>query len=280
MSRPLRIEFAGALYHLISRGTAKQRIFLDDRDRVFFLASLERVWARFGWICHAYCLMDNHYHLLVETPRPNLARGMRELNGVHAQAFNRRHSRTGHLFGGRYGSILIEREPHLLEVARYIVLNPLRARLPLERLEHWRWSSYRATAGLEPAPAFLTVEWILSQFGTERSRAERAYRAFVREGAGETPWERLRADIYLGSDSFLRRRGGADEELVEIPRDQRLPLRCSLEELFRRDGEAALVRAYREYGFRLREIAVVLGVHYSTVSRRLRAAEAALAASA
>ncbi len=148
MTRPLRIEYAGAVYHITSRGNEKKAVFKDDQDRINFLNTLQHVNKRYNWLCHAYCMMDNHYHLLIETPDGNLALGMRQLNGVYTQLFNKRHQRTGHLFQGRYKSILIQKDSHLLEVCRYVVLNPVRARM-VERPEVWKWSSYRATAGRE-----------------------------------------------------------------------------------------------------------------------------------
>jgi putative transposase len=142
MARPLRLQFPGALYHVTARGNERKAIVRDDDDRELWLGGVERVCSRFGWLVYAYCLMDNHFHLLVETPVvPNLARGMRELNGVYAQHFNRRHRRSGHLFGGRYSALVVERERHLLEGARYVVLNPERASVPIERYHRYRWSS-------------------------------------------------------------------------------------------------------------------------------------------
>jgi putative transposase len=146
MSRPLRIEFPGAFYHVTSRGNARKKIFLNDIDRVSFIETLAWVVERFGWICHAYCLMDNHFHLLIETPMPNLSLGMRQLNGVYTQRFNRRHKRVGHLFQGRFKSILVEQDRYLLELCRYIVLNPVRAKM-VAASEEYPWSSYRATVG-------------------------------------------------------------------------------------------------------------------------------------
>ena len=142
MARPLRFEFPGALYHVTSRGNACQRVFHHDEGREMFLAILAWVVARFRWRCHAYCLMDNHIHLLIDTPQPNLSRGMRQLNGVYTQRFNRRHRRVGHLFQGRYKSILVEKEGYLLELARYIILNPVRVKM-VKTLERYPWSSYR-----------------------------------------------------------------------------------------------------------------------------------------
>jgi len=128
MSRPLRIEFDGAFYHITSRGNARKQIFADDDDRKIFLDILDKVNDKYNFLCHAYCLMDNHYHLLVETPDGNLSNGMRQLNGVYIQRYNRRNKKDGHVFQGRYKAILIQKETHFLEVCRYIVLNPVRAR--------------------------------------------------------------------------------------------------------------------------------------------------------
>jgi putative transposase len=128
VSCPLRHEYPGAVYHLTSRGNARQKIFLDDTDRKKFLDVLSQAVSRYGWLCHAYSLMDNHYHLLVETPKGNLSIGMRQLNGIYTQAFNRRHRRVGHLFQGRYKAILVQKQAHLLELCRYVVLNPLRVK--------------------------------------------------------------------------------------------------------------------------------------------------------
>lgn len=129
MARPLRIEFNGALYHVTSRGDRHEAIHEDDKDRERFLEVLAEVVERFNWVCHAYCLMSNHYHLVVETPDANLSKGMRQLNGVYTQASNRRHHRSGHLFQGRFKGILVDKDSYLLELTRYVVLNPVRARM-------------------------------------------------------------------------------------------------------------------------------------------------------
>jgi REP-associated tyrosine transposase len=176
MSNLPRIEFEGAIYHVTTRTI--EMMFTDAVEREYFLSVLAKVIAKHGWICHSYCLMGNHFHLLIETPEPNLALGMRKLNSAYARWFNYRHGRRGPLCEKRYGAVLIERESHLLEVARYIVLNPVRAGL-CKRAEDWPWSSYRATAGLTRVPAFLHTEWLLEQFAGKQAR----YRAFVAEGA-------------------------------------------------------------------------------------------------
>ena len=196
MARPLRIQFPDALYHITSRGNAQAPVFLDDEDRERFLAVLEDVIEDSGWLCYAYCLMVNHYHLLIETPEGNLSSGMRQINGVYTQAFNRRHGRVGHIFQGRFKAFLVQRETYLLELCRYIVLNPVRAGM-VSSPDGWRWSSYRATAGSDKAPRFLNNDWILSQFGSARAAARRAYGRFVLSGiTKESPCKDLKGGSF------------------------------------------------------------------------------------
>jgi AraC-like DNA-binding protein len=196
---------------------------------------------------------------------------MQHLNGVYTQAFNRRHNRSGHLLQGRYKAILIEREAHLLELSRYIVLNPVRARLCTHPAE-FPWTSYRATAGLEPPPRFLTVDALLSLFGADSGSARERYRTFVTDGIeAPNPFAELRGTV-LGSDEFVRRATTRTMPGREIPRASRDPLPPSLERLLA-EGERGILPAYREHGYTLAAIAEHLGCHYSTVSRRLRALE-------
>ena len=283
MARPLRVEYAGAVYHVTSRGNQRGHIFADDHDRDTFREVLESVVNRFKWVCHGYCLMGNHYHLIIETPEPNLSRGMRQLNGVYTQRFNRRLDRVGHLFQGRFKSIVIEKERDLLEVCRYTVLNPVRAGM-VERPQQWRWSSYRATAGLKPAPAFLSTDWILSQFGKRRTDAQREYRAFVGEGMQErSPWKGLVGGFLLGSEEFAAKSRALlsdDRGLSEIPREQRHLGRPSLCDLLKNTDakdkasrNKAIASAYLEHGYTMKSIADYLGLHYMTVSRAVNAYE-------
>ena len=223
MARPLRLEFAGALYHVTARGDRREDVFFNDGDRTEFLSVLGDVCGRFNWVVHAYCQMSNHYHLLVETVDGNLGRGMRQLNGVHTQRFNRRHGLAGHLFQGRYKAILVQKETYLLELSRYVVLNPVRAMM-VAAPGDWPWSSYRATVGEISAPDWLNTDWLLSQFGGERAAAIDAYRQFVLAGVGRaSPWQAIRHQVYLGDDSFV---GKHKENQVcgmmrEIPKAQR-----------------------------------------------------------
>jgi hypothetical protein len=236
---------------------------------VLFLRLLGDVVGRYQWLCHSYCLMPNHFHLLIETQLANLSRGMRQLNGVYAQTFNRDHRRTGHLFGGRFKAILVERESHLLNLCGYIVRNPLRWRPPLATLEEYRWSSYHALAGIAPAPPWLTTAWVLAQFARGRREAQRLYAEFVHEKVDDDPWRDLKGKLYLGSDDFAREHSIDDDLDLEIPLSHKEPTRPTLSEIFAAEGERAALVACVEHGYRLQEIAALCGVHYSTVSRRL-----------
>jgi REP element-mobilizing transposase RayT len=203
MARPLRIEFSGALYHLTARGNARADIYSDDSDHQQFLSLLHHAVDRYGWYCHAYCLMDNHYHLLVETLSPSLSRGMKFLNGTYTQYYNRRHRRVGHVFQGRFKAILIQKDSYLLELARYIALNPVRARM-VRSAQEWRWSSYLATAGYEENDPCLITDWVLAGFAKTKKVAQQRYRDFVEQGkTRSSPWQHLKNQIYLGDDSFV-----------------------------------------------------------------------------
>jgi hypothetical protein len=178
--------------------------------------------------------MGNHYHLLLETPKPNLSDGMHRLNAVYSQRFNRRHDRPGHLLQGRFKGILVERERHLLELVRYVVLNPVRAGLVPTAAE-WTWSNFRATAGLSPPPAWLETEWTIAQFGSGEE-ARLAYREFVTAGSTclERPWNRIAGQLFLGGDDFRRRMRGllaAAGVSREVPLAQRQAIRPSLSDV-------------------------------------------------
>ncbi len=280
MARPLRIEYPGALYHITSRGNSGHNIYQDDQDRKTFLNVLTEVVKKCNWYCHAYCLMDNHYHLLIETPEANLSYGMRQLNGIYTQRYNRRHRDVGHIFQGRFKSILVDKDNYLLELCRYIALNPVRAKL-VEFPEKWPWGSYRATAGLIKAPEYLSVDWILGLFGTNRKHAQKQYQNFVRQGIdGESPMDGLQEQIILGNEAFvekIREMIKDKEVVVEIPRKQRFAGRQSLEELFSDTADLTkelrnqkIAKAHLEYGYTLKEIADSIGVHYTTVSKIVR----------
>lgn len=277
MARPLRLELSGGVYHVTSRGDGREDIYLSDADREAWLDVFATVCKRFNWVCHAWCQMTNHYHVLVETPEANLAQGMRQLNGVYTQRFNRAHARVGHVFQGRYKAILVERNSYLLELARYVVLNPLRAKM-VRRLESWPWSSYLATCGQAASPPWLQTDWILGQFGQRRSSAMAKYVTFVHEGARlPSVWTQLQGQIYLGSEAFVKKMQALIENqlpLDEIPRAQRRALTQPLSQFKERyPRDEAMARAYLSGQHSMASIAQHFGVHYSTVSRAVRSHE-------
>jgi REP element-mobilizing transposase RayT len=282
MARPLRIELSGGLYHVTARGDRREDIYFDTPDRQAWLRLLGQVSERFNWVCHAYCQMTNHYHLVVETPEGNLAPGMRQLNGVYTQYVNRTHRRVGHVFQGRYQAFLVEKDRYLLELARYVVLNPVRARMVADAAE-WPWSSYRAMVGHAPPPAWLETDWILGQFGSRRHRAIRHYIDFVRAGVGlPALWDNLQNQIYLGSEQFVlrvQREIASRPTLAEVPRAQRRPVAKPLDHYTRHhpDPYRAMALAYLSGDYTMRAIADHFGVHYTTASRAVRAHEAAVA---
>lgn len=266
MSRPLRLDFPGAFHHVTARGNARDTVYRDNTDRTLFLGALERAVERFGWCVLAHCLMGNHYHLLVETPQANLSRGMRHVNGVYAQRFNRRHARVGHVFQARFHATLVDCDAHLLAAAAYVVLNPVRARLCQEPAD-WRWSSYRATVGLEP-PGFLATDRLLGLLAESRPEARRRYRAFVHAQLPDNPFAQLDGSTILGDEAFVASHTAGLPLVPEIPRIQRHPLRPSLGELLAGDDlDAAVSFAYRRHGYTMAQMAAHLGVHYATVSR-------------
>lgn len=297
MSRPLRLEHPGALWHVTSRGNERQTIFIDDRDRKHFVELLGDVVGLRRWVLHAWVLMRNHYHLLIETPEvPSLSAGVKRLNESYACWFNARHRRVGHLFQGRFKSILVDRESHLLELLRYVVLNPVRCG-SVRYAGDWRWSNYRATAGLTAAPSWLEVNWTLGQFNPhDRTAAHEGYRLFVADGRGATykPWEGLAGQIYLGSAEFYDR----VQELIherprsrEHPRGQREVVRPTLSAIVeavcaevgideaelrrksRGEGRKVVARlAWEEGGLPMAAIAAWLGVSGQAVSKMIIAA--------
>ena len=279
MARPLRIEYPGAVYHVTSRGNEKKPVFKIDQDRDNFLHILQHVNKRYNWICHAYCLMSNHYHLLIETPDGNLASGMRQLNGVYTQLFNRLHGRIGHLFQGRYKAILIQKDSHLLEVCRYVVLNPIRTKMG-ETPDSWKWSSYLATAGRTRPHLCLTTDWVLGRFSRKRGKAEKEYRQFVKLGIGKKAiWDEVRGQSLLGEDDFVEKLINhlkKHRNVREIPRSQRYSTRPALAVLLpdsfvkdRRKLMKKLSEAVETYGYHQSEIARHIAVHDSTISRWL-----------
>jgi len=276
MTRPLRIEYSGAVYHVTSRGNAQMDIFNDDGDRETFYDVLRSARNRFNIVVHAFCLMDNHFHLLVETPDANLSKFMRQLNGVYTQRYNHHYKRSGHLFQGRYKAILVQRALYLTELSRYIVLNPVRAGM-VRAAKDWRWSSYRATAGLSAGVSWLTTDWLLSSFAKKRSQAVLLYRKFVSEGKGQQkPWINLSNQVYLGDDAFVKtiqEKIPDDDDLSEVTSAQKRKHVLTLDEYEREysDRNVAISQAYASGGYSMKLIGEHFGLHYSWVSRVIKA---------
>ncbi len=275
MARPLRIEFPGALYHITTRGNRRETIYLRDSDRVRFLEILGKASERFHWRCLAYCLMGNHYHLVIETLEANLAAGMRHLNGVYTQEFNRQHRRVGHVFQGRYKAILVDKDRYLQEVCRYVILNPVRAGL-VRSAGQWRWSSYREMIGRRAVPDWMDIDQVLSQFGIHLATARRRYIDFIKAGHKDGGlWRHLRQQLYLGDEQFvsgLLTKLDCDRDLTEIPTPQRRLNGVSLAVYARShiDEHPAMAAAYASGDYTLKVIGDYFDVHYSTVSRAVQ----------
>jgi len=278
VARALRVEFPGAVYHVQARGCPGEPVFADDTDRERFLSILAGVAFRCRLICYAYCLLEEEYHLLLETPEANISRAMRQLNGVYGQSFARRHGRKGQVFGTRFRARLVEKESYLPEVARDLVLRPVRAGL-VSCPSQWRWSSYPSMAGDAPTPSFLASGWF-ARLNESRTVAEarESYRSFVARGLEEEdPLRPLEKSPIVGRPAFadaLRPRLH-DAALAHSAGPSRvLRPRPSLPELLHDTRErevrnASIRKAYLQYGYTMKAIGDQLHLHYSTVSRIL-----------
>lgn len=275
MSRPLRIEFPGAFYHVTTRGNARKNIFFDENDRDQFLFLLTATLKKYNWLCHAFCLMNNHYHLLIETIDPTLSNGMKHLNGTYTQRHHFEHQSVGHIFQGRFKAFLIEEQTYFLHVARYIVLNPVRAGMVTDPAEY-PWGSYRATAGLESLPSCLTVDRILGQFSDKIFLARKKYKMYVRDGVGlASPFQDLRGGIILGSRQFIDQLSDHPDSkfnVKEISTSQRMDGRPTLEELFfdvesSSERDAAIALATHQLQYSGAEVGRFLNLDTSTVCK-------------
>jgi putative transposase len=236
MARMPRVQYSGAIHHVTARGASRATIFRNDRDYSAFLATLAGAIGSTGWECLAYCLMPNHYHLLLETPEANLSEGMYQLNSTYARRFNWEHDHTGHVFQSRFHATLVTGEAHLFEALRYVVLNPVRGAVA-DSPADWRWSSYRATVGMSRPPRWFQAARVLALFAVDAESAQREYGAFVHEGIG-------------------------------VPRSGAPPL----DELITPVSPAQIAAAGRDHGYTQATIARHLGVSQATISRILRAA--------
>lgn len=223
MARPLRIEYAGAFYHVINRGNAGENLFKSKSDREKFLEYIGKAVDRFAIKIYTYCLMSNHYHVLVETPQPNLSKAIQWINVSYATYFNRKRQRRGHLFQGRFKAILVDADEYLMQLSRYIHLNPVRAKM-VESPSEYRWSSYPAFIGKVKAPDWLETEWLLSQFGKKKIEAINNYKDFVEEPdikVLENPAKDLVGGLILGAPDFV---GWVKEKiLLSRPDEKEIP---------------------------------------------------------
>lgn len=301
MSRPLRIEWEGGLYHITARGNEKRPIFRIEKDFLRLVSRFERIYERYGVVIHAYVLMTNHYHLLLETPRANLSTALHDLNTAYTNYFNRRHDRVGHLFQGRYRSIVVEKDPYLLELSRYIHLNPVRAGM-VKRPEAYRWSSYPSYLSSGSCPEWLRREDILGQMDKSPVKRRHKYRQFVEAGLrGEVrdPLEGVRGGIVLGGETFweevrervqglqggnefpalreIHRKADAGAIVEKVASFYGVPADriTRLEHPHHRGNQVAMYLTRKKTDLSLNEIAEIFGKrHYTAVSVAFRRVEA------
>jgi len=294
MGRPLRIEYPGALYHITSRGNERKSIFVDDADRFKFLEILKDYHDRYSILIHSFVLMDNHYHLILETPKGNLLKVMHGINGSYTGYFNRKYERSGHLFQGRYKGILIEKDAYLLQLSRYVHMNPVRAKI-VEKPERYRWSSYPSYIGKEKEYKWVEYSWILSKYGNNRETARKKYREYTKESLNtdiENPAKNLYGQIILGGDEFIEKirnmlKGKSiSKEIAERKRILKSPspeyIIKKVADVFGVDRDlindknirnnaarkAAIYLAHRYSGLSNEEVGKMFGgIHYSSVSK-------------
>jgi len=287
MARPLRIAYPGAYYHVTSRGNEQKEIFKSRRDREKFLEYLTSATQRYGAVIHAYCLMTNHYHLLLETPEANLSQIMRHINGAYTTYFNVKRKRAGHLFQGRFKAILVEADACAAELSRYIHLNPLRAGMA-ECPEDHPWSSYRSYIGQSPAPEWLKTDFILGYFGGQEAEARPRYRRFVEEMIArdyESPLQAAIGASILGSTDFvetvLEKHVGKRSLERDLPALRQLAARPSVGEILgvvdavfgpskKTARQAGMYLCHRYSGEKLREIGKRFAVGPSAVTEASR----------
>jgi putative transposase len=296
MARPLRIEYPGAFYHITARGNERKDIFRDERDRERFLAYLETAVVRYEAVIHVYCLMNNHYHLIMSTPAGNLSQIVRHINGAYTVCFNKRHHRFGHLFQGRYKAILVDADEYAGELSRYIHLNPVRAGLA-SLPEEYPWTSYLNYIGRRKAPGWQTTDWLSRYFGKTPAEALRKYRAFVEAKIGaaeENPLKEAIASIVLGGPDFIEEiKGkylGGRERSRDVPavaaltrQDlQKIAERVRLEFQDRPEHarKTAIYLSHKFSGVSLKEIGKHFGIRESAVSQASRRFELTLSENA
>lgn len=287
MARPLRIEYPNAFYHVTSRGNEKKEIFKSSADREKFLEYLESAVTRYGAVIHTYCLMSNHYHILLETPLGNLSQIMRHINGAYTTYYNIKRKRAGHLLQGRYKAILVQADEYAKELSRYIHLNPVRAGITA-RPEEYPWSSYKTYIGKAEKPECLKTDFIHQFFDKDKKEAKKQYRQFTNDLIGkeyDSPLKRTVASTILGSENFIKevteKHLGEKKNYRNLPELKELSSKPSIEEIIEKvkkvigeDEEmskAASIYLCRKYsGARLKEIGIYFGIGESGVSQASR----------
>jgi len=288
VARPLRIEYPGAFYHVTSRGNERRTVFQSNRDREKYLSYLESAHERYGAVIHVYCLMGNHYHLLLETPRGNLSKILHYINGAYTTYFNIKRGRSGHLFQGRYKGILVDKDEYCKELSRYVHLNPVRAGIVKAPLEY-PWSSYRYYVGRDKKPKWLTTEFVLGDFGSEGRRGFRKYREYVERVENKelsNPLKKVIASTFLGGREFIERikleyLEGKEIDRRDLPALKKILMGPSPESIERAvmkivGGGHPLFRkiciylSYQRSGLNLREIGEYFGMQRSAISQLSR----------
>jgi len=276
MGRPLRIEYEGALYHVTSRGNERRKIFIDDRDRITFLDILKDYHDRFGILIHSYVLMDNHYHLILETPKGNLLKAMHGINSRYTVYFNKRHKRSGHLFQGRYKAIIVDKDAYLIPLSRYVHLNPVMAKM-VERPDHYKWSSYKGYIGKKKDDNWVEYSWVLSKFNQNKKRAWQKYKEYAEEGLimkTESPFKDLLGQVVLGGDEFrekIMERLEGRQISQEIIERKRFEKKASPEDIVKVVAKTFRVedKDIRDRGIReniARSVAIYIMQRYSGIS--------------
>ena len=274
MSRPLRIQYSGAIYHITSRGNGGDKIFQDKEDYLMFLEELKEVIEYYNWISYAYCLMPNHYHLFIKTLDPNLSMGMRQLNGNYTKKYNVHHKRFGHILQGRFKSVLVEDAGYQGNVVRYITLNPVKARIS-NSITNWPWSSHKEIMGLTKKSGCVHPNETLSFFHENKETAKKEYNNYLHEKIEEdSTWKDLQSGLILGSLQFARDMVNkyGNKESGEHIKKERFAGRPSLEEIFEGVKEKnkrnfLIFKSFKKHGYTQTEIGECLNLHYSTVSR-------------
>lgn len=278
MTRPARTEIKNGVFLVSAYSVEKSPAFTCTQDMEMFLHIISSVTETSGWKCHGYCLLKDHYHLIIETPKTNLSKGMRQINGLYTQYFNRTYTTAGSLFRGRFKSVILDKNQYLLPIARHIVLNPVRLGYAASTAEY-RWSSYNETCGNSNVSSFLYPDWILEQLGSKRKKAQKKYKKYIQDGINTiSPLLAVRQQVFLGSDEFIEKikkktRRKTEKKLNKLHAKQLS--RPSLNDIFfntlsdKKKRNRAIQKAHGKFGYSLKEIGQFLKLHYTTISKIL-----------